>query len=310
MNLIPRFGSAYPQFSSLPIQEAERGFTLGIPDSDSEIVLAQDEGGWTVHVSEAHAHFEVLDEAFDTIAGLLRSTVRTCREFRGETLSQTWLEYQADDGNYDVAHRAVYLDPFDSEDWVARSGETWRQVRLTRSFDPRLGISTSQFEVTADGPYGDERPHYQWLIDGLGIPMEGMRWVVSGQGRFVLQAPIGWRKAPNSDPQFDDYGPEEPGLVLRVVTYFRDSESPKPVIKGAATRSVNIEYEINDESEWWPEHHWNIFFNDGEEEMLAAIYLYFDPQRSDDAEVIKKRIEGAMPSFLKATDNWDCRTIA
>lgn len=310
MELLDQFRTLYPGFGLLPSKHIEDGFTLGPDDVETSISIVQDGEEYTVHVHEAHAHFESAEEALTVVKRVLDETIRVGQEFRGDARSATWFEYQDPDGNYSVKNLTLYLSPFDLEDWKLMPGEEWRQIRKTRSFDPLSGITSSEFEIIAEQSIHSDHSMMTWLSDGLGPPQPEMRWIVSGHNRHVLQAPSGWRRVvADENQEFHDYAPHHEGFVYRVSTYFREAEEAIPFIGGAATRPTKIEDGPDESHGDWLCQSWSVFFTDGETDMLGMIYLYFLPRLRVEASILIERIEAALPKFLMAPDNWDCKTI-
>lgn len=308
MSPLKRFRTQHPNLASLPV--SEEGDSIRIGD---DITVSPEGSDWVVHTPEAHAHCKSLDESLMLVAKILYSMVRAVQEFRGDVLARTWFEFQAyeDAEYYEVRHEAVLLSPFDADEWELRPGQKWWQIRTTRSFEPPASVQISTTTREADELVERTGSMVNWLNDGLGPPQAGMKWIVTGHARFVLQAPRWWRRV-KGEPSagHEDFTPAEDGLVFRAMAYFRDSENPRPVIAGAASRPKSIEAVAGEDDDTWQQYVWNVHFSDGQEEMLGVINLLFLSEKEEQAEMYRKQIEASLPYCLMAPSEWDCKTIA
>lgn len=308
MSPLKRFRTLHPYLDSLPA--SEEGDSLKIGD---DITVSPEGTGWTVHTPEAHAHCESLDSSLLFAARLLTSYGRAVQEFRGGVLAQTWFEFCPYEyaEKYETSNHAIYLCPFDADEWELRPWEKWWQIRTTRSFDPEAGVETSTMTREADEPVDRLPSMANWLNDGLGQPQPGMKWIVTGHARFVLQAPKGWRRVVHEESVgHEDFTPAEDGLMFRTMAYFRTSECPRSVIVGAATRPKSVVSVAGEEDDYWHQYAWNLQFSDGEEEMLGVINLYFLPEKEQEADKYRELIEASLPRCLMAPPEWNCKTIA
>lgn len=307
MSPLKRFRTLHTNYASLPVSEEGDSLKIG-----EDIIVSLEGNSWTVHTPEAHAHCESLDKSLTIAASLLDSSGRAVQEFRGDVLARTWFEFcpYEHEEYYEVRNQAVYLSPFDADEWELRPGEKWWQVRTTRSFDSKTGVQVSTMTREADDLEERLDSMVNWLNDGLGSPQPGMKWISTGHARFVLQAPKGWRRvAHDSSVGYEDFAPAEDGLVFRAVAYFRVSESPHSVVAGAATRPKNIESVAGEDDDTWQQYAWNLQFTDGEEEMLGMIYLYFLPEKKEQADKYRQQIEASLPYCLMVPSEWDCKRI-
>lgn len=307
MSPLTKFRTQHPNLASLPV--SEEGDSIRIGD---DITVSPEGTDWVVHTPEAHAHCNSLDESLILVANILYSIGRAVQEFRGAVLARTWFEFLAyeDANRYEVRHQAIYLSPFDADEWEVRPWEKWWQMRTTRSFDPQTGVQTSTMTREADELEERSGSMLNWLNDGLGSPPAGMKWIVTGHARFVLQAPRGWRRVLGEPSAgHEDFTPAEDGLVFRAMAYFRVSESPHSVVAGAATRPKSIESVAGEEDGHWHQYAWNLHFSDGEEEMLGVINLYFLPEKEQEADKYRGQIEASLPHCLMAPPEWNCKTI-
>lgn len=307
MSPLKRFRTQHPNLASLPVYEEGDSIRIG-----DDITVSPERTDWVVHTPEAHAHFNSLDESLMLVAKILYSNARAVQEFRGAVLARTWFEFQAyeDAEYYEVRHLAAYLSPFDADDWELRPWENWWQIRTTRSFDEKAGVQTSTMTREADDLEERSDALVSWLTDGLGAPHAGMKWIVTGHARFVLQAPRGWRRVPGEPSAgHEDFTPAEDGLVFRAMAYFRNNENPRAVVAGAANRPKSFESVEGEDDDHWQQYAWNLQFTDGQEEMLGVINLFFLPEKEDEADRYRQQIEASLPYCLMAPSEWDCKTI-
>jgi hypothetical protein len=287
-------------FPSLSPRLADGGFDVG------PIEVREEESEWLVSTPEAHCHLETFDEAIDMVIALLRGHVRTTSERRNDTLAASWFEVWDEDA-YKVEHKAVFLSPFDADEWVLWEGEEWRQKRTTYVYDPLEGaVQEESFERVAE-PGEVERPDMaQWLEKGLGPAAGGFKWTVSADWNFVFQAPKGWRivRGGKEEGYLDLSGPEE-SLFLRTRTYYREVEQPvdEPILE--AVHASSIDYSLDDENEDWFAHTWKLIFTDGREDMMGILELYFPSDEPASAIEIRRGLDATVQKAIMAPPDWD-----
>lgn len=247
---------------------------------------------WEAMTPEWHGHFDSRKKAFETALLILCGAARTANEFRGAKLAESWLEICDGDG-YEVWHRAVYLNFFDRDEWNLWPGEKWRAMRIHRrliappaglnctlpseEFLPEIG-SVGEFELTGDLPFRppDESFLERWERE-IGNPVGGLRWSNDYYWRLALQVPLGWRRELERDEEFDSvtFTPKDKNPFLRVLTSFRDAETPVSSKGLLPLTSIEHQFEaISSDAPDWSLHRWTLHFPGTEEDMKADIYLY------------------------------------
>lgn len=305
-SLLSRFRSEYPEFEGL--EAVMDGTTLRIGERGQEPVLwiYEEDDSWAATAKEAHAHRQTPEEALDLIAEILKGAVRCATEHRGDTLAMTWFE-RWDGEAFEVADKSVFLSPYDADEWAPRSGDVWKQVRVSRVYVPEtktIAVSTNDSESLLSLFGIPETTN--WFDDGLGIPAIGMKWTASRDYRFVFQAPSGWRRKPlEKDHWWLDFAQTEGPLILRTYNVYRDSKTPGP-IKPYAREPDSITREHHEEPNWCS-HRWTLLFTDGRNEMMGVLELFYPSGSPELAEPHRTLIDSNVGQSLYAPDDWDMR---
>ncbi len=218
-------------------------------------------GQWVVGNEEWHGHYESSREALETALQVIGGGARTAMEFREGELASTWLEVY-DGESFEVRDQAVFLNPFDREEWTTRRGEHWRVERTHRRLAmidrPEIQVpeeaatlplgALRKFEVISSSPINSPG---DWCLERytneLGKPPRGFRWATDVNYRFVFLCPVGWRRNRSFEVKADDSPPlavftsVEEELFIRVITYFRDAEAANAESATSPRRRPTIE---------------------------------------------------------------------
>jgi len=272
-----RLEEAFAGLGGLSVRAKDE--TIEIVDRDGRRLLYVTlyRGEWTVYGEDGHAHLNDFGEAVDLMIALLGGKARFVSEYRGEELASTWIEMSYGEA-YETIHQAIFLSPFEEDEWVLWPNEEWRVVRKTFVLSDE-GVTEDVFERRAESPSVPVPEMAGWLETALGPPIEGMRWKVGGQSRFVFQAPSGWRRRMgmrSQEHQFSDFVSPIDDFVFRSRAYFRPAQS-KSELQTRSVRPASVEYRLQDPSESdpnWITHSWALLFSDGEEEMMGILELF------------------------------------
>lgn len=300
-----RLAESIPATFGVRIRRVEDRFEIGT-ESKRLLTIESSNDEWVVRGPDGHAHRETLDEAMDLSLRLLQGNARFATEYRGDVLAATWIEIW-DGQAFGVHDQACFLSPFDAEEWALWPNERWRVVRK------KYALATSEgqqsFERDSEAPSLDRSSMFGWLETALGPPVEGMRWTVGGQSRFVFQAPKGWRRRPSEeeDQQHNliDFPSPMPGLVFRTRTYFRNAEEPHERPTAQAIPPKSVEYALGESGGEWTTHSWTLLFSDGEGEMMGVLELFYIESRRIEAETIRRRIDAAAWVARFVPHEWD-----
>jgi hypothetical protein len=264
-------------------------------------------GEWTVYGEDGHAHLDSFDDAADLMLALLGGKARFANEFRGDEPASAWIE-TFDGEAYEVRHRAVYLSPFEEDEWILWPNEEWRVVRKTFRIGPD-GITEEIDERRATAPSIPVPEMARWIETALGPPAEGMRWKVGGQSRFVFQAPSGWRRRTGVSMErqdFTDFGSPIDELAFRSRAYFRPAEL-KSALKTLSVRPFSVEYRLENPSASdpnWITHSWTLFFSDGEEEMMGILELFQPLSSTQPTDDLVESIERSVTEARFVPHEW------
>lgn len=309
-SVVALFRERYPEFEKLALKATENKLHFG-SDAETELVLTESQDSWTVYAGSPHAHCDNVAEALTYVVDLLRSELVSIEEFRENDLARTWFEDLLAK-EFRALNPAIYLSPFDPDDWKTWPDEVWRTIRSVRAFDAKTGeIALSKSESDTNLAPRDSMNTLTWMNEGLGMPAEGLKWIIGAHRRFVLQAPAGWRMHQTPDGEesnYQNYIPQSQEFVFRVGAMFRDSEEPFPVEEGKAFAPKTIERSMEDQNEQWWAHHWRPMFSNGGTEMMGLVYLYFRPGENEKVEPYRMLIDGAIDRSLMAPTEWDMKT--
>ena len=310
-NLLAKFRSTYPDLARVSMHAKEDRLVAGDSD-EASVTLWVDDGNWEVVTNEAHGHVDSLEEGMELMASLLRGQARTCREYRGDTRSATWIELPVEDW-FESHHIALYLSPFDPDDWQLAEGEVWRQVRTVRRIAAGQRIELESWEVQAEESINAEDGTLSLLTDGLGEPDAGMKWVTRGTS-FVLQCPLGWRRVRGGlgEEDVDDYSPPTQDIIFRAYAWFREGSNPNSKQPPIAVWPHSVDYENAGESDGWHQDKWVLLFSNGSSEMMGNIALYTRPddheRRDRYIPMIDKITKRCV--FVSSYGDWNCRDVA
>jgi len=275
--------------------------------ADAPSVFVEPEGErWTVSAEEGHGHFSTVAEALDAASGILKGSSRFVTEYRGETLSATWIE-EWDGSGYAMTNIAFFLCPFDSDEWSLRSGETWRTVRTSRTYQPEARtIAVSAFERIDEKSQAYDGKLSHALDEGLGRPEPEMRWTLGEDQRFVFQAPIGWRRNLRRDETtVIDFIPEEDGLVFRAYNFYRDATKTRPERLGKAVSPDSIQFERATGKAPWHSHKWTLMFMEGEYHIMGVFELFYQTDTELQADALIDPIAQVAAQSLFVPLNWN-----
>lgn len=296
------------KFPALVTEFEESRVWIGIPGHERELSVDFSDD-WELRTSEWHGHYTTCVEAFETALQVLCGAARTSNEFRGDRMASSWLEVW--DGNaYEAKNQAIYLNPFDEEDWLLWPGEIWKVKRIHRRFVdwtiyrddplpdekhlPEVG-GLGSFEVEADEPcLPPSNSLWQRWDDELGPAQPGLRWVNDIHYKLVMQIPRGWRQQSQHEEEFPHvlFAPEEDHPVVRIFTNFRESDNiTPPELKPKEPASIDYKFDAEGPDLLdWVLHEWTIEFHGNEESMRTDIHLYVwkeaDPATNDWFRVI------------------------
>jgi len=94
---------------------------IGPQGHESVVTIERELDRWTVSTREWHGHEEEPGVAMLLAIEIMCGAARTAQEFRGETLSATWIEVRNETG-YEWRDPAYFLNPFDAGEWELREG--------------------------------------------------------------------------------------------------------------------------------------------------------------------------------------------
>lgn len=239
-------------------------------DGERSMMRLLEKGGqWTLTSTFGHAHLESREEGEALAEKLLDGDARFVQEYRGETLAATWIEERVEDW-YERRSVALFLVPFEAEEWTLRPGETWVQKRIV--LRPGTPEGSSSTERIADAPVHANSDSLAWLEETLGLPPTDFRWATM-KGRLAVPVPAGWRRT-TEDPEV--FAPYAGAPALRVETFFRedkgggDVREDEPVPPRSVERDAEAPYPGAPE---WRSVKWQAMFTDGREEMMARVTL-------------------------------------
>jgi hypothetical protein len=308
MSLSELFKGFLPESGGLHLKMNGDVFEIGCPNATPVLTIRPSDDSWIVESPEGHGHVDTPEAAAELAAQILRGDARFVTEYRGDTLSATWIEIGRGE-SFEVEHIASFLCPFDAEDWELAPGEQWRQVRVTRNYLPESAtIAEGKAERVAEDSMAKTPSLMTALERGLGPPEPGMRWTLGTDNRLVLQAPKGWRRhLRNRETRFVEFIPPGGGFVFRSRHYFRDSERPlaTPITTAVSPNSITHAEGGTDPN--WNQQTWTLMFTDGENDMMAIFDLFYLPKLAAEAEAIRDQISAAAPLALFVPLTWDMR---
>jgi hypothetical protein len=285
-------------FPGIPITTENEDLTLG------PVNIYPHEGEWVVRTPEAHAHFETTSDAADFAIRLLRGDIRAGQLFLGDSLASTWFEEREGDV-YQMVHEAVFLSPFDAEEWIEVPGRAWKQVRTSHLYNTLAQeIEATSFDRTPAPDEVQPPAMTAWLNQGLGEPPAGTKWVVGPYGKFVYLVPRGWRRTSTFEDSFQDHANADQTLLLRGITYFREAESPEPLVD-SSVYPYEIEFESRPEDAGWQSYRWTMLFSDGEQDMMGILELFYLPKSAEQAEALRQLIDSTAGQSLLVPSGWD-----
>lgn len=271
----------FPRARGLQVTPGDDRFDVGLADGSKLLTLGFAQGEWTVWNADGHAHRNEFAEAMELAVALLAGEARFGTEYRGETLSATWLE-SWDGEAFEMTDVAAFLSPFEADEWTLWPGEAWRVVRRTTRLDTEVEVE--EFERTYEEPISGGPSMLPALENALGTLGGDLRWAVDGQSRFVYPAPHGWRRHPIDDRKavemhnMTEFAPPEEGLRLRKRCYFREDTTGTTKTDAQTFRPLSVERGLPEPepmTQGWSRHAWTLLFSDGEDEMMGILELFF-----------------------------------
>lgn len=297
--LIQRFIRAHPQ---LRLTKEGDSFVIEPVGSTFQVSVTEGQGDVCLETKDWHGHYRDAEDAVWHLAALLSGVARTAIMQRGNRLAGTWLEVWVGE-SYDQRNVAVFLSPFDSEDWQLWPGEQWQTVRTRRRYidaqrtaelrrwpvpSESLELGTeSSFSRSEDEPgLGLDESFFDLIAHHVGAARQGFRWILDRNQRCVMQVPLGWRQTPVDEPSnLTRFQPFAGGHTLDLQTFFRDAEEPGDLARRPC-RPVSIDrVELGV---------WNLAFTNGIEEMLAIVELRCGSPDASMAEEHWTAMEGVL----------------
>jgi hypothetical protein len=300
------FRVRFPQYKSVQAKVSEEALKIGWAGDKPVMCLSFHNDEWLLELPDVHAHFDFLEDALDLLGLLLAGEARATSVFRSHELAATWIEVW--DGEcFEVQHTAVYLPPFDPEEWELRPGEIWRQVRTTHTVDTNTGeIRKESFERESDEP-GWQQSTVDWFTEALGPPTVDMKWGVGQNPRFVFQIPKGFRRVQfDQETGFIDFAPQSADVLFRARQYFRDTEVPADDQKTLAVKPITVGYQRDDLTDPnWSIHRWTLMFSDGAVDMMGILELFFKPDSAVECEPMQRLVDASVSQALFVPDSWN-----
>jgi hypothetical protein len=308
--LAERFVAENADLRGLSLHESDETLVIGYGNEETSISVFRRDDDWEVLTDQAHEHFEDLTEALHLAANLARGELRTCQEFRDDTLAASWIEYP-DGDSFVRGGPAIYLSPFDRDEWEPRPGETWRQVRTVRMPWESGVLGLDSYEVTGVEPNHPNSELLDWFAIGLGEPQEGMKWTSTFNLELITQAPVGWRcSARSDDPPGPDFAPVEGNLILRLSSFYRDAVIKHAKRTTSAAKPVSIQYERLEDVDEWTQDRWTLMFGDGDQDVMAWITLYCHESTPEQREPMRGQIDSSVDKTIYVpVGEWDWRTV-
>lgn len=299
---------AHPELADFIIKQSEEGIQLALDGKEVASVL-QREDEWILYSEHGHSHCESLEEGLELLCRFLRSEARWAEHFRGETLAAAWIETEVEGGElWERQDLAIFLSPFDEDEWKTQPDDPWRTVRTTWRL--RAGrLEEAQFE--REGEQSDLRPEemFGWLETALGPPVQGMKWTVARDNRLALQVPKGWRRLTQSNSQgnYIDFAADRPGLMLRVQNYYRPTAVPAPE-RNTSVKPTFRDYEREEASEengGWACDRWTLTYMGDQDDMLAIVELFEHASYIGAAEPFRKKLVDTVGEARYVPNNWN-----
>ena|GEM_PF-4112567 len=197
----------------------------GQDDADRvRIILEPDRT--TLDTDEWHGHYDTTEEALQGLELILLGSWQTVEIFRQDRLASTFLIGPWDEDGYLTSHRALFLNPFDREEWLVHAGAPWRWVYRKRVW---LGSNPQPLVVTEDLRDDSFPPEQLFgeLKRRLGPPRRGHRWIMV-EVSFAVQMPTGWltKKEKSVDLLSVHYVSPSQDASICITLSFQESQSP------------------------------------------------------------------------------------
>lgn len=294
---LPRGLVAEPEGDCYRILDARR--------AEVALIVPDDDEGWAVGRGMVHAHCESPEEASALLREAVRGKIAWVEHFRGDQLAATWLEDLRGQEPVRWAD-AIFLCPFDTEDWIAYSGERWRTRRTVLHLNllGRVRENISVEESTAEA--SPEFEPLTWLEDALGNPPPGSRWT-TGYGHWMaIAVPNGWRIQREPSPTGNETVFARPGSHVFIVVnpYFRDAEgSPELVQSARPTTIEGATIPASEETSGWNVQQWTLEFLGTRKELCLVVCVYSRPEDEHPASLIEF-LETLLPEWRHTPTDW------
>lgn len=279
-SLEARLAELVAECPGLDLIRDDGGFIVTAGDEAKSIHVRIGEDDWQVEFSEWHGHYETPESAVRCIAQLIAGYSRVATLHRASTRAMTWLEEHMN-GTAEISHVAIFLSPFDSEDWRSRLGERWTVTRtLMRLVDgsqlslfknvppparlPAMGSVEVSERSYWRNPFPPPENSTQYLERQLGRPPRRSRWTLHVSHRLAIPMPSGWRHYPSENVPKNGalYVPRSNLCSFLVKTFFRAAE-----IERGAFDDRPLSVERIDERTY------QAHFSDGLDEMLVQVII-------------------------------------
>jgi hypothetical protein len=304
---------ARPSLRHFQSEAIESGLRVLTPTGHPVADLTRDDRGWTMYCEDGHVHRRGLEDALNTLEDLTEGRARWAVEYRGDTKAAAWLE-RRDGEYYEVSDLASYLAPFDPDEWTLWPGEEWVVRRAEWTCDDSGELLKHYSELRLGEPTGVDEKRFEWISSALGPATEGTRWTTGYDYRVVLQAPSGWRRLPAEDGQYDSiFAPAGKRLLLRINTYFRDSEAPKADVAPLAKRVSEVEVkrdEEQDREDGWHSDRWQLTFSGDQQDMMAILELFWREADAEEARQYRPLLERTAHETRYIEGEWNMQLEA